>query len=615
VAFHSSAALCTIALLLVWWRDRSALNNVITHPFVLLPAALATWSAMTAPLADYPLLSLMGSPQLGEGALWYVNLAVLVACALLVIREKVQWRFLIIWSALIVCGAICVRLLASAQGTYELIWIGAYLAYIGITLPFICLRHLSGHWRWFWLLVMGASISILIIAESKVALVLFAFGAGIVGFGYLFNERTIIGGLYRSRSLAITVVGLVAVLPLIIIGSGILNEFPSLLSRHLVFKLMGEAQGIDWQSLLVGQGWGRTQDALISNVNVAGENLWKPRWDYFRGDYLHSHSWILEVLYACGLPGVVIALLFFLSIPAYCDSDKRVFAVAFASGYAGLNALWFQVSFSIPFVALALAALGSSHQINQKQLGKTFIVNRIFPAVLVIIVFSQFIAASSLYTFGVKVSKAIALYQNPKYINTQIHFPIDFRGAEHGFALTIRDHLVWLRKRLPASEKPMAKNQVMVIRSIIYDLENRIPRSHSPYLILAGVAVFSDLVFDPKFKEIQFELRENEKVLWGQWVKKLITLAPGRTDTAIPYFSWLLSQNKLAILTDFTQSILVKNPNDPVGLFFKGAALMRSSQEGAQVRGLKYLKKGLEKGVERFMPVDPELKKKILKTK
>ena len=70
VAFHGTSALCALALLLVWWRSRATFQDSVMHPVVLLPFALALWSTLAAPISDFPLLSLMGSPQIGEGALW-----------------------------------------------------------------------------------------------------------------------------------------------------------------------------------------------------------------------------------------------------------------------------------------------------------------------------------------------------------------------------------------------------------------------------------------------------------------------------------------------------------------------------------------------------------------
>ncbi len=621
VAFHASSALCSIALLLVWWRDRSALNGVITHPFVLLPAALALWSAFTAPLADFPLLSLLGSPQTGEGALWYGNLALLIACALIVVREKAQWRFLIIWSVVIVSGVIAIKLMASARGTYELFWIGAYLAYISIALPFICLRHLEGYWRWLWLVILGASVSILIMAKSKAAIILFSFGVAFVGLGYLFKSVSRIGRYLRFRPVAITIVGLIAVLPLFVISLGTFNEIPSLRSRFLVSKVMGEAQGTDWLSIIIGQGWGRTQDALVANLHVSGEQLWSSHWfwskhwDYLWGDYSHTHNWIVESMYSVGIPGFLLSLMFLLAIPYCSDGKQRTFATAMSAVYAGMNSLWFQVSFSLPFVALALAALGGDWKIQREYSKKVSNVCRVVPIFLTVCLLAQIAAASALFTFGIKTSEVIATYQNPKINIEKIHFPPDFRGAEHGFALAIRDHLAWLRKSSSTHSKLMVKHQEKVVRSIIKDLKGRIRIAKSPYIVLAGVAVFSDLVYDPKLKWLQFKLRSNELALWGHWVKKLLELAPGRTDTTIPYFSRLIFQGDVTTLINITQTILEKTPNDPVGLYFRGAAMIRAQQKDTQVKGLQYLKKGLEKGIERFMPVDPKLKKRILELK
>ena len=416
VSFHASSAVCSLALIFSWWHDRQKFIGIISHPFVLFPAALCVWIAVTAPFAQLPLLSLLGSPQLGEGALWYANLAVLIACALYVVREKHQWRFLVVWSGMIVCGIVAVKLLAAAEGTYELIWISAYLAFIGIAVPFIGLRYIQDNWRWLWLLLGGASIALLIIAKSKAAMALFVFGAGIVGIGFLFNRTILIRHMIYSRKGSMAIVELVAVLPFIVIESDLINDYPSLYSRFLVFKLMNEALSSDGFSFITGQGWGRTQDALVTNLQVAGENIWNQRWDYFKGDYLHSHNWIYEALYACGAPGVLITLLFYLSIPYFSDVENRHFATAFASVYAGISAVWFQISFSLPFVALALAALGADWRISKKNSNNLSKVLQLGPVLLAGLLFTQIIVALTLHTFAFSLLRLQFYIKDRQYI-------------------------------------------------------------------------------------------------------------------------------------------------------------------------------------------------------
>ena len=54
------------------------------HPFVLVSAGLGLWSLLTAPLAEFPALSIFGPPQTAQGALSYLAFAAFVAAALIV---------------------------------------------------------------------------------------------------------------------------------------------------------------------------------------------------------------------------------------------------------------------------------------------------------------------------------------------------------------------------------------------------------------------------------------------------------------------------------------------------------------------------------------------------
>ena len=104
---------------------------------------------------------------------------------------------------------------------------------------------------------------------------------------------------------------------------------------------------------------------------------------------------------------------------------------------------------------------------------------------------------------------------------------------------------------------------------------------------------------------------EGKTAQWGRWVEKFLRLAPGRTDVAIPYFSWLLGERQTAKLVRITGGILTRNPEDAAGLFYRGAALIVGGRPEDRSLALDYLRKGLDRGIERYMPVDSAFKEMI----
>jgi len=58
---------------------------------------------------------------------------------------------------------------------------------------------------------------------------------------------------------------------------------------------------------------------------------------------------------------------------------------------------------------------------------------------------------------------------------------------------------------------------------------------------------------------------------------------------------------------------LIQNPNDPIGLYYYGAAFIRDGRIEKRREAIRNLKRGIEFGIERYMPVDPAFKK-MLKT-
>ena len=55
--------------------------------------------------------------------------------------------------------------------------------------------------------------------------------------------------------------------------------------------------------------------------------------------------------------------------------------------------------------------------------------------------------------------------------------------------------------------------------------------------------------------------------------------------------------------------ILRLNPNDPVGLWFKGLSLLNDPSKTEQ--GINALKRALDNGIERLMPIEEELLKML----
>ncbi len=77
IVFHHFATAILALLLLrkiIIYKD---LRNYFAHPLVLLPALIGFYTIISSLFGRLPIFSLYGSPQLGQGAFWYLSLSIL----------------------------------------------------------------------------------------------------------------------------------------------------------------------------------------------------------------------------------------------------------------------------------------------------------------------------------------------------------------------------------------------------------------------------------------------------------------------------------------------------------------------------------------------------------
>ncbi len=75
---HFSSALLALFFINIGYKHKE-FRHIFVHPLVLLPFLIGSYSVLSALFQRLPVLSLYGSPQLGEGAFWYFSLALFTA--------------------------------------------------------------------------------------------------------------------------------------------------------------------------------------------------------------------------------------------------------------------------------------------------------------------------------------------------------------------------------------------------------------------------------------------------------------------------------------------------------------------------------------------------------
>lgn len=593
--FHATGALASLAIIANLLYRPEATWAVLRHPFLVLPLSLALWSCLTAPFAALPMLSLLGAPQSSFGALWFIDLAALIGCAALVVDQRRLWSGLVTLAILVTLVVAGLKAWDWATNSVLLIAVAAYYGWIGLalipaSLPLWASRagRISG-----WI-ALAASIMVAIASKSITVGAAMGFGLMLVGAGTLVRRRLGRELLPRPTATALVACGALLPLPLLQFIPA-LRHIESLRDRFLLQRMIGASLADTPFAWLVGKGWGHTQNGFAAYLTASGESLWNSDWIFLRSDYFHSHNWITEVVHSVGVPGGLLYLAMFLAIPWCASPRSRLIATAFATAYAFNHSLWFQLSLSLPMVAMALAAL------MPPPFPRAIPIHRFIPALTIgLLATAQLLAAAALLSSGLAIGAAQKDLAKDGSLLRQL--PVDFRGSDLAIAEVLRDWMWGLTTQ--SSDTPPSGNSVAAILDF---LTARIPHTKTVLLTVVANQVMTQgmVINQPPWLHPLVEARQNS---WQGWTEQSLQLAPDRSDLAIGFMTSAAVQGQSSLTEAMTLNILRRNPDDPVGLYFSGlVAVLRPSPE-EKARGVALLHRSVDQGLDRYMPIDPQIK-------
>lgn len=596
VWLHFAAALTALALLHAGWRGVPA-TGALTHPFVLPPAALALWSVAIAPLSQFPLAAMLGPPQSGEGALWYLDLAILTAGGILVWREPAARAAIVLVGGLVALAtAVCV-LLAPLAPALRLLPVPGFYAYNALALLFLGVALLPEARCAAWTAWTGA-VALLVAAASVAGwLVFLAAAAGLA----LYRRRSA-GGAARplriGRTTGAAVVLAATLTPMLAIWLWpALAEIRSLRSRELIWDIMLDPGLWDLRTLAIGRGWGHTQDSFVVHLNAAGAPLWQTDWDFLWRDIFHSHNQLIEAAHAAGLPGALLALGLLLVLPLASPAERRVPATLLAAAGGALSAVWFQLPPSLPFMALAAASVAGPTRATTEWR------RRGASAILAVTTATGIAAAGILLQQGLDLSAARGALRGAPPPGAPIDFPRDIRGQELALALTTHGVIDAL-KALDDRRHPEGRARAL---SLFATLRNRVDGGESLVLTLAGQSFLAEVYFTRELGWLVADIAEGEAT-WRRWLDNALHRAPKRSDIAIPYLAMLLRDGRAAELAAFVRTLLRHDSHDPVALFYAGTLMMTRGDAASRTTGLRLLRTAIDNRVDRFLPVAPWLR-------
>lgn len=532
MALHLAAGLCALGLTLVFLQMRDIALHALSHPMVLAAVFVAAWSAVVAPLTDYPWLSLIGTPAFGEAAVRYLALAVFFASALVLATHRTALTLLcMILVAVSVLAPVV--MFAWGQGFFvslDLVGYFAIPAALGAWL-------LSARQKlWLRALLAGAAVLpafALSTNHSVIAVLILVAGPAAVLTHWLLSRRP-------DRARMIRVVGIAAVI--VAPFAGLLAkwllpdliELPSIRSRHLLDKVLLAAILDDPLILAIGQGWGAINLTMDAFAPLSGAVMWDGSWDLAARNVSHSHSTYLEALFGAGLPAFA-GYCAILAAPILVVSPARLPLAVFASvALAGMAAITGEFPSSVGAVAMSLAIAGarppgvSARRVNRSAGRSLALSMPVLAALLLTAAFWQFHVGNTIRerVADVRATGADSAYNCNLHPHSAIYADTEL---PQGLIRSYRGAF-----KYDAAGQPVPLDDIWLIDAYACSADARIAASTSPSLLLAMEVFRVDVGLGQLTSELPRRYRwilEN----WDAELDRVLTLLPGRTDVAVGY--------------------------------------------------------------------------------
>lgn len=615
VAVHLGAIFCAIGIIIgLLTPDRNTrrrTDRALTHRAGLVVALLGVWSLLAALFAPYPFLSWLGSPQMGQGILYYFDFAAFIVAALIV-KDRMWPRNLLSGTALLVI-LLCFGSMALDVPLYwRLFQFDDYLGTLAVLVPPILIWRLAPTARpkkWLLLLTVLAPLPLMAAAGSKTGLVLYlGVGIPVAILGWLIDRFTNWKFSRLPKMLGLgAVLGLATVLSFGIFfgGDSLAPDGPwsknvdlsSLWSRHLNQKVLAAEMSANPMRIIVGSGWGSSSTLLTTHLNQSNFSQFDVKWDSLWRDFFHSHNDYFEALISVGLPGLFLSLM--MPMIWLWNSRRRwwPFTLLWVLPFSGLTAIWFHIPTTAAFLALAVAI--TAKPLAWQNISPTQ--RRWSSLAIGVIAFVSLLTVGWLTTHMFSASSAVAAMRE----DATCSFPDDPWRGHIGLAQIFSAEIA-MSIRAKRIEGAIGPNSIEALKCLYGKME-KIAQGDPSVPILVHLTKFrADLRFSKEFEEISASFPQ-EQANWFERANQLLDLAPDRSDLILPYLTHLEVAKDDKSLSTLVHRIYKHNPRDPVGLWYKGSLLIGSENRDDQNRAILMFNRALDAGIQRFLVIDPKV--------
>ncbi len=581
---------------------------------------LALWAVLSSAFAPYPLLSLLGSPQLAEGAaLFFVLSGFLVAGYFA--QEK---RFIAIaasFGALVLIGYGVMVNPLPVGSPYKLFFFPDYLGVFAVLVPaliYLLVYNITTNTSirtavTFLGFVTGMAVAYLGDNRGAIAIVLVCgFGGWLITvLAQRFASPKINKLVLFFASLSIVVIPVSIFVLILWVGRdyqanqlGEFTLFYSLWSRSLMFNITAHAfDDGGWLTYIFGNGFGHSLFAIQKYLVFSGQDFLNPTWDTFSRDYVHTHSIPYEILFSSGPITVLLYLAIFIFWIKEASAQHKAIVVATAASYIAIASLWFEFATVIPLLAFIMATtLGDS---SGKKVDAKL---KILKTTVGLMVAGSLISASIwLYQQNIHLDKSVFLARQDKAFNT---IADDHLRGHISFQRALREGYRYITT--PSDGQSLQYDDFLWVQYLVETAQQQLRSSPGNALIMEYLLLASD------FQNIQRPEKEFQTLKslvlseWSYAASILLETAPHRSELLIPYLTYAVSPQTQQSEREWASIILndlyqYDNEN-PVALWFVGQLELASTDNKKRIKAIENMINAVEKyDLRRFLEIPDSL--------
>jgi len=565
-----------LALILLRKGTDKKIRQYFSHPIVLLPSLIALYSIFSAFFQRLPILSLYGSPQLGQGAFAYFSLSLYTVLYIyLISRYKILFWFLInflILISLITIGSfypVITGIVISFFGFND--WLALYFsAFAILIILFVETRNIKINKNglgfviflllgpFFWKIDNNASIALWFL----------------ISLGWLFwiinlyfdNKLSVVTKIIYNPYVFTLIPILLTILMLLssyifwdgrtdmtnqITDSETWGHLATVVARGSIVRVLFEhLDGL--KPFLIGYGWGSISELLLKSFTP------EVFYQINTGNrvHFHTHNEIFEHIFSIGFVGTLIYVSYIYYIFKYAFKVSLGVAIAWLL-YFCIGVFWFQWISLIVVQAMLVSLLiqyGNNSVKNSLLINFNFIFdNKLFYYVYTFLIstflfYGAYIGYKTAYNhmLSFRATEFILMAKESQVTGNCSETIYDYgKGAFqftqklNGYSNYYKDQVL-LYGHLNKSDIEVmewllcASHEVIAMKQASLELVNTHINSLSMLSILPG-----------EYGKTSREKMKKYFKLWEDKLKTLLYYAPNRIDQATPLISYYLKINNI----------------------------------------------------------------------